>query len=105
MPRSVQIDLAAGVDIPWIIYQDIVNDVQLPLEPYQELTWIEFWPDILNALFRDNKKQFSFREFFEPYKVSNKTFAIFSWSDLKPFLKQTLMLPKIGRRKIKLKKN
>jgi len=103
IPRSVQIDVAAGVDFPWIIYQDIVNDVQLPLEPYQEKTYIEFWPDVLNALVRDNRKLYTFWEFIAPYFASNKTFAIFSWSDLKPFLKQMMLLPRIARRKLKEK--
>ncbi|MCB0194725.1 MAG: hypothetical protein KDJ65_22425 [Anaerolineae bacterium] len=103
IPRSVQIDMGAEVDVPWIIYQDIVKDVQLPLEPYQETTWIELWPDILNKLVKDEKKFSDIREFIAPYLSSNKTFAIFSWSDLKPFLKQMSLLPKIAKRKMKVK--
>jgi hypothetical protein len=100
----VQIDIAAGVDFPWIIYQDMIEGVHLSPEPYEETTWIEFWPDILNALTRDEKKLFfNLREFIAPYRASNKTFATFSWSDPKPFIKQTLLLPKIARRKRKVK--
>jgi len=104
-PRSVQIDIAAGVDLPWVIYQDIINDVQLPVEPYRETVWIELWPDILNALVRDDKKTFNFREFVTPYMASHKTFAVFAWSDPKPFIRQTLNLPRLARRALKKKEN
>ena len=103
IPRSVQIDMAAGVDVPWIIYQDMVEDVQLELEPYKEITWIEFWPDILNKLVKDSNKFSNLREFIAPYLSTKKSFAIFSWSDPKPFIKQTLLLPKIAQRKMKTK--
>lgn len=99
VPRSVQIDIAAGVDLPWIIYQDIVKDVQLPSPSYEETVWIEFWPDVLNAILNDDKAEFSLREFVKPYLAHRKTFAVLSMSDPKPMLKQTAMLPAIGRRK------
>jgi D-aspartate ligase len=100
IPRSVQIDIASGIDMPWIIYRDMVHDEQLPLESYPETIWIEFWPDVLNAIVRDNKKTFKLGEFIKPYMASNRTFAILSPSDLRPFLRQTALLPKIARRKL-----
>lgn len=100
IPRSVQIDIASGVDMPWIIYQDIVHDVQLPPEPYHNTVWIEFWPDILNALVRDNGA-FKLSEYVRPYLAGRRTFAILSLSDPKPFFKQIAMLPTIARRKLK----
>lgn len=104
IPRSVQMDVACGVDLPWIIYQDIVHDKQLPIEPYQELTWIEFWPDVLNAIVRDDKQAFNLHKFIRPYLAPKKSFAILSLTDPKPFIRQSLLLPKIGRREIKRKR-
>lgn len=103
IPRSVQIDIACGVDLPWIIYQDIVQDNQLPVESYREIVWIEFWPDILNAIARDDKRTFKLGEFIRPYFSSNKTFALFEWSDPRPFFKQTMLLPRIAKRKSRRK--
>ena len=99
VPRSVQIDIAAGVDLPWIIYQDLVQDVQLPSPGYEETVWIEFLPDVLNAILKDDRATFRLRDFVKPYLARRKTFAVLSLSDPRPMLKQTARLPAIARRK------
>ncbi len=88
IPRSLQIDTSAGVNLPWIIYQDLIEGIQLPVSSYRETTYIEFLPDVLNALARDDRSHFSVRSLLAPYMASNKAFAVLSLTDPKPFLKQ-----------------
>ena len=100
IPRSLQIDISAEVDIPWIIYRDLIDDVQLPLEPYKRATYLEFWPDLLNALVRDDKSEMRITKMVAPYLRRNRAFAVWSLTDPMPFIQQIRLLPKIARKKM-----
>ncbi|MBN1565450.1 MAG: hypothetical protein JXA10_16505 [Anaerolineae bacterium] len=86
MPRSGQMAVSSGVDMPWIIYQDIVHDKQIKVDAYQPTYYIDLVADITNLILRDNKREFSLRDFLRPYLSRHKAFSIFSLSDLRPFL-------------------
>jgi predicted ATP-grasp superfamily ATP-dependent carboligase len=88
--RSIQIAIAGGINFPWIIYSDIIKDQQLYVEEYIEnLYWIELWPDMLNNILNPNKeKRYSIKEYLLPYTAKHKTYAVFDWRDLRPFIKQ-----------------
>lgn len=95
MPRMISIATACGVNIPWIIYKDLVQNVQLKFNNYKKnLYWIEINSDIFNSVFRHSKENFSFREYLKPYFSKNKTFAIYDRKDMFPYLLQTIILPK-----------
>ena len=96
MPRMISISTAAGVNFPWIIYQDLVNDEQMQFADYKEnLYWIEINSDIYNSLFRFYKENFSPIEYLKPYFSKNKTFAIFDRKDIAPYTYQTSKLPRV----------
>ncbi len=93
MPRNGALAIESGVNIPWIIYKDLVEDEQIIVTDYKKnFYWIEIYIDVYNAIFHRKKENFTFREYIEPYLSKNKVFAVFSLHDIKPFLKQTLLL-------------
>jgi predicted ATP-grasp superfamily ATP-dependent carboligase len=105
MPRSGWLAISSGVDIPWLIYKDLVENEQICVDTYQETIWIEIVPDVLNTLVRDGASSFSLREFVRPYLSRNKAFAVFSLSDPRPFLKQIGGLTQQARKERTRKKN
>jgi predicted ATP-grasp superfamily ATP-dependent carboligase len=82
----------AGVDLPWLIYQDKVMDEQHPIDAYSEAVWIDIVPDLLNLVVRDHKFGFSTRSFFAPYLVKHRSWATWSISDPMPFIKGLLQI-------------
>ena len=96
MPRMISISSAAGVNFPWIIYQDLVNDEQIKFNDYKEnLYWIEINSDIFNTFFRFYKEKFNIVDYLKPYFSKNKTFAVFDTKDIAPYTYQTSKLPKV----------
>ena len=89
MPRPGLLAIAAGVNFPWIIYQDIIKDEQIYVEAYKlGFYWIELLPDLWNIVFNPyGEKRYTLSEFLRPYLSSRKTFAIFDWKDPWPFLR------------------
>lgn len=94
IPRMISIATASGVNFPWIIYQDLVNDEQIKFAEYKEnLYWIEINSDIFNTLFRFHKEKFTPIDYLKPYFAKHKTFADFDKNDMAPYLYQTSRLP------------
>ncbi len=90
MPRNGMLAIASGVDFPWVIYKDLVEDIQIETGDYKNnFYWIEIYIDIYNALFHRKKENFTLKEYVAPYLSRSKAFAVFSRNDPKPFLKQT----------------
>jgi D-aspartate ligase len=95
MPRMISISTAAGVNFPWTIYNDLVNDIQLKENVYTEnLYWIEINSDIYNTLFKRSQENFSLKDYIKPYLAKKKTYSIFSLKDLAPYLTHTLLMAK-----------
>lgn len=89
MPRNGQLAIAAGVNVPWIIYQDIVNNKQVYADHYTEgFYWIEILPDVYNMLVNPHREECTWKEYLQPYFSRSKTFAVFDWKDPRPFLRQ-----------------
>lgn len=90
MPRSGWLAIKSGVNMPLIIYKDLVEDVQIECNAYNEsLYWIECHTDWMNILKNRSKEPFSIRDYVSPYVSSNKTFAVWDHRDIGPFLRQT----------------
>jgi len=85
--RYTQLIIASGVDLPWIIYQDIIHHQHEPVPTYEEVYYVDIIPDIGNTLFRDTRLLFHLPRLLLPYLSRNKTFAVLALSDFKPFLK------------------
>lgn len=99
MPRSGWLAIASGVDFPWLIYQDLVHRNPVIVDSYIEHSYmIELYADVLNALWRDNRRAIGLRGYLRPYLARHRVFAVLSWRDPKPFLAQTRVLPAIMRR-------
>jgi predicted ATP-grasp superfamily ATP-dependent carboligase len=103
MTRNIWLATYCGVNFPWIIYMDLVENRQIEIKDYKEdVYYIEFYADLFNSIFRHNKENFTLRDYIKPYLSKNKTFAVFSSNDLAPFLKQTMILPMTFYRFFKL---
>jgi predicted ATP-grasp superfamily ATP-dependent carboligase len=86
MPRSGMLAIAAGVNFPWLIYEDLVLNKQEDVTDYKVGTyWIDLYPDISNALWRRKEERISFRDYVRPYLSRNKVFAELDFRDRKPF--------------------
>ena len=93
MPRNSLLATSSGVNFPWIIYNDLVEDKQIDVRNYKtEFYWIELYRDIYNIIFRSKKEKISFRDYIRPYLSNNKSFAVLTTSDIIPFFKQTSVL-------------
>lgn len=86
MPRSGMLAIAAGVNFPWLMYQDLVLDRQSDVADYRVGTyWIELWSDLFNSLFRHRDEDLRLRDYAAPYLSRNKVFADLTFRDPKPF--------------------
>jgi len=93
MPRNGMLAIGSGVNFPWIIYKDLVENEQIIIDDYtNNFYYIEIGLDLYNAIFQRKKEKFTLKEYARPYLSKDKVFAIFSFSDMKPFLKQLLLL-------------
>ena len=92
MPRNGILAVASGVNFPWIIYKDIVDNEQVLVDSYtKNFYYIEIGTDVYNAIFNNKKENFTIRDYIRPYLSKNKVFAVFSITDIKPFLKTALL--------------
>jgi len=83
-----------GVNFPWIIYNDLVDRKQITASDYKkDVYWIDLNSEIYNSIFGFNKERIKLRDFLKPYLTKDRTFAVLSTRDIKPFLMQLLMLP------------
>jgi len=88
MPRNGILAVASGVNFPWIIYKDLVENEQIIVDSYtKNFYYIEIGTDIYNAIFNHKKENFKIIDYIRPYLSKTKVFAVFSISDLMPFFK------------------
>jgi predicted ATP-grasp superfamily ATP-dependent carboligase len=93
---DVQLLIAAGVDIPWIMYRDLVLDERDPPPEYRVGQYFAYeLPDIFQ--FARHRNPRSIRAFLEPYRSRHRSFAYFSLRDPRPFVHQ--ITGKIRRRR------
>ena len=91
LTRSSWMAVASGINFPWIVYLDLVRNEQIEVDEYtRSLYWIEILPDFYHSIFSHYKEDFTVGEYLKPYLAKHKAFAVFSWSDLRPFFKQVL---------------
>lgn len=83
---DTQLAVASGIDLPWMIYQDIVEDNQLKVTTYKKVYFIHFLTDVMTTLKEDRDRLRHWRRFVEPYIARRRTFAFISLADPKPFL-------------------
>jgi len=74
---------ASGVNLPWIMYQDLVLGKKVRQSSQEvNIFWIHETVDI-SMLLRGGRQRLTIREYLSPY-FSKKAFAVFARDDLKP---------------------
>ena len=61
-------------------------------------------PDWYNIVFNPDKEKYSFKEYMAPYFSKSHAFAVFSWRDIRPFIKQLHKVMLFILRKLKKSK-
>lgn len=96
MSRMISLPTNCGINFPWIILNDLIYDKQIYFEHYiEDFYWIEMYADLLNAIFRKRQEKYTIQEYLAPYRLKNKTFAIWDKKDIKPFILQSVKLPRL----------
>jgi len=88
--RCMQQAIAGGIDYPWIIYNHLANGIfPEKLNCKEGIYWIDLAKDIIrNFQFRKIEK-YKLSEYLKPY-FHKHVFAVFSLTDIKPFIKRSL---------------
>lgn len=86
------IAIASGVDLPYLLYQDMIGeemDIRLPIDHVKWVRLITDVPTVLSEIFKGRLK---IRDYLTSMK-GKKEFAVFSLNDPLPFLAEVAMLP------------
>lgn len=76
----------AGVNFPYILYQDWVNNESVKTSNYtKELYWINLCDDLCYSLFNQANENYNISEYLKPY-IKNSIFALESISDPMPMV-------------------
>jgi predicted ATP-grasp superfamily ATP-dependent carboligase len=85
--RGLALEVASGVDMPWLIYQDLVLNQQPIVTEYRhDIYFIDVIADIIEFLRHDEDRNFG--RFIQPYLQRHKVFPFLTWSDPMPFFRQ-----------------
>ncbi len=83
-----------GVNFPWMIYLDLVKGTPAKATAGRSgVYWIDVLPDMFNTLLHRGEENLRFKDYIRPYLARHKTFAVFSWTDIMPFLRQLYFIP------------
>lgn len=86
------IAIASGVDLPYLLYQDMIGeeiDVRLPID---HLKWVRLITDVPTVLSEIIRGRLRIRDYLESMK-GKKEFAVFALNDPLPFLVEVALLP------------
>jgi D-aspartate ligase len=86
------IAIAAGVDFPYLLYQDMIGEqIEVPI-PLNQTKWIRLLTDTPTAFFEIIKGKMKARDYISSMK-GKKEFAVFSLDDPLPFFIEIAMIP------------
>jgi len=86
------IAIASGVDLPYLLYQDMIGeemDVRLPTD---HLKWVRLITDVPTVLSEIIKGRLKVRDYLKSMK-GKKEFAVFALNDPLPFFAEVAMIP------------
>jgi len=86
------IAIASGVDLPYLLYQDIIGeemDVRLPID---NLKWVRLITDVPTVLSEIIGGRLRIRDYLKSMK-GKKEFAVFALNDPLPFLAEVALIP------------
>ena len=88
MPRSGMLATKSGVNFPWLMYQDLVLDIQSDVTQYKTGTyWIDLWSDVYNLVARRDEEAVDLHDYIAPYLARDKVFSDLNLSDIRPFIR------------------
>ena len=88
MPRSGMLATTSGVNFPWLMFEDLVLDIQSDVTQYKTDTyWIDLWSDMYNLVVSRDEEKISLRDYIAPYLARDKVFSDLNLSDLSPFIR------------------
>jgi D-aspartate ligase len=91
---SSRLAVHLGVNFPWLEYRHLLHGELPKSNGYQTgVYWIDIARDVTFSLRYGRKEQLSLAQFFRPY-FKPHVFAIFSWKDLRPFLRRCMYVLK-----------
>lgn len=91
--QSHSLAIRCGIDFPYLLYQDIMDGAVTPVTSVREnVKWIHFYTDIGVIAKEVLNGKMSLKDYVASLK-GEKEFAVFSLSDPKPFIAETLILP------------
>lgn len=84
--------IAAGVDFPYILYQDAIgNPIEFPIH-LNNVKWVRLTTDVLTVFIESLKGHLRMGDYLKSMK-GKKEFAVFSFDDPLPFFAEIAMLP------------
>jgi len=90
--------IAAGIDLPYFLYQDMIgkkNEIQPPLK---DMKWVRLSTDIPTVFFEIVKGKMKLSDYLASMK-GKKEFAVFSLDDPLPFFMEIMMIPYLWRKR------
>ncbi|MFX0202491.1 MAG: ATP-grasp domain-containing protein [Candidatus Hodarchaeota archaeon] len=90
--------IAAGVDLPYIIYQDSIGEKIEVQPPLNDLKWVRLVTDIPTAFVEILRGRIKITDYLASIK-GKKEFAVFSLYDPLPFFAEIGMIPYLWRKK------
>lgn len=86
MTFQTELYAKAGINFPYLIYQDWINDKSTKINNYiEDFYWIHLYPDLFNNIFKRNEENYSFVDYIKPY-FENHMYGIESLNDPKPMI-------------------
>lgn len=92
------IAIASGVDLPYLLYQDMIGeqiDVKLPID---HMKWVRLITDVPTVLSEITKGRLRIGDYLKSMK-GKKEFAVFALNDPLPFLAEVALLPYLWAKK------
>ena len=86
------IAIAAGVDLPYLLYQDMVGQNMEIKHPSKHMKWVRLITDIPTVLLEIAKGKMRIRDYISSMK-GKKEFAVFALDDPLPFFAEIVMFP------------
>ncbi|MFW9876983.1 MAG: ATP-grasp domain-containing protein [Candidatus Thorarchaeota archaeon] len=84
--------IAAGIDLPYMMFQDMVGEEVKAKKPKKDLKWVRLTTDIPTVLSEVLKRNIKISDYITSMK-GNKEFAVFSFEDPLPFFMEIVMIP------------
>ncbi len=90
--------IAAGVDLPYILYQDMIGEKIEVQNTFKKINWVRLITDIPTVFIEVVKGKMKIGDYITSMK-GKKEFAVFSFKDPLPFFVELAMIPYLWTKK------